>query len=257
MILKKITDSDESILSRYMDFNKLSFLLEKGLYFPNLKKFDDPMDGTTSLQKFSTRILHIQESEQIDQDIDLSKLADKNTVKSQIDSYQKNAFASCWFKSKNELDESLAMWELYTMKEDGFLLQLNKNSLLDVLSSVNKIKDCHNEIHFGSVSYFSFPEEIINPNPEKILYPAFVKNISFEHEKEFRIVIYRNRSLKEIECLVINIDLINAFKDITLIAHPKMEKEIFDKFKDYFRNLNIDLKRSSLMTREKVRNIFN
>lgn len=256
MKLKKITDSDEAILSRYMDFDKLKFLIERGLYFPNLQKFDDPMDGTTSQQKFFTRILYLKETEQINQGVDLSKLAHKETIKSGIDTYQKNVFASCWFKSNGELEESIAMWNLYTKKDDGFLLQLNKNSLLDLLSSVNNIEDCLNEIYFGSVSYFSSYEEIVNPNPIKILHPAFVKNKSYEHEKEFRVVIYRNPKLEEIECLVIDLDFKNALNEVTLIAHPNMKKEILDKFKVYFNKFNLDLKESSLMTKDKMKSIF-
>lgn len=257
MKLKKISDTEENVLSRYMNFDKLLFLLDKGLYFTSLQKFDDPLDGATSLQKFFTRIFQIRESGQINQGVDLSNLAQKETIKSEIDSYQKNVFASCWFRSNSELEESIAMWNLYTKKDDGFLLQIKKNSLLDLLSSVNNIKDCHEDIHFGSVNYFTFFEEIVNPNPADILHPAFVKNKSYEHEKEFRIVIYRNPKLEEIEYMSIDLDIKNTLNDVTIIAHPNMEKGILDEFKVYFNKFNLDLKESSLITKDKMKSIFN
>lgn len=191
---------DKSILLwRYMDLPKLIHILEhKQLPLIRLELLNDIHEGSSS-KKSNDELYEI-----------LRKEFPKNTqeVAKNISAGQsrvrKSAFVSCWHMNNHE---SEAMWQLYCGGNQGVAIQTTYEKLF------NSIGD--SETYMGVVSYKDYSIESF-PAMSGIA-PVMHKRISFEYEREVRIVKMQSQyfnnpnlvppNILSIPCIIENIAL--------------------------------------------------
>jgi hypothetical protein len=238
--------NENSFLWRYIDVSKLlSFLINKSFFFTRLDKFEDIKEGITSnhlfYNKLKKEIEDAPQFENIRNTISLEVGGDKmNRIDEEIKQIQKSNFANCWFIAE-EYSESAAMWNLYSspnsvavkIKYSDFKKKLLENGFNGYGSSL--------EIICSPIKYDNFS----NPNFDeiKLIDSVFLKDSSFNHENEFRLIlkkdfeeipveyderIHRKKSEKDHQQLhePFGLDLkLNEFVkyDFEIIFHPKSQ----------------------------------
>jgi len=234
----------DAYLWRYMDINKfLSFIFEKSLYLTRLDKFEDKKEGITINQLFYINLKKELDNhpifDNIRQIMSIDTLGNEmNQIDSQLKKIQEFNFANCWVIGNND-SESVAMWNLYSkpnslaikIKFSEFKRQLIENGLG---SHDSKLK-----IICSPIKYMDFQKNnknILDKN-ENLADSVFFKDISFEHEKEYRIIAKENiREKPEINYKPnLNRKRIEQLYN-NHWNYPGIELELFD-----FKNLNFEI----------------
>lgn len=198
--LKHLPDG-ELFLYRYITIDKLiDFLLNKRLPLTRLNLFEDKLEGVTPehllLNLASDRISQNTAKfvgnfiNQITLNINPTR---RNSLKEQRLEFQKYNFASCWFVNNHE---SVAMWQLYS-SPDSIAIKIPVKSLINELESKKfELTGYENKkIRYGSVEYYRFDDIdslsqlVINEDSQ-----GFLKDKSFSHESEFRIILSKEKS---------------------------------------------------------------
>lgn len=274
--------NDESIddsmyLWRYMDLHKfLSFILTKSLHLTRLDKFEDIREGMTSKHLYFKRIKNVLDNDPIFDNIrnlmTIDTLGSKmNLIEKELKEIQRFNFASCWVLCE-DFYESVAMWNLYS-NPNSIAIKIKYNDFKKRILETGFDNLSHQgEIICGPIKYKNFQKnnEIFNPGQRNNLNESvFIKDISFEHEKEFRIIL--REKVREIPPIqykdnISNIHIEKLYNDtynysgvklkiknlndfpFEIIHHPKSEvwaknniKEILEKF-----NINYKVKDSKL-----------
>lgn len=163
-------------LWRYMDFTKLLALLETNqLHFAPLIKFADPFEGhpprsVVMVQRTMPFGLTDEEYTRLGEEIESNLKAFRDS--------RNLMFASCWHM--NEI-ESSAMWSLYLRSGEGIAIRTTFEKVVGSLSSATI------EVTGGMVDYVDY--ETFSPKQRNMLAWATYKRISFEHEREFRLLV--------------------------------------------------------------------
>lgn len=197
---------DNKYLWRYIDLHKfLSFIITESLYFPRLDKFEDKREGITL-----NHLMHKNLKRKLDSHPSLLQVGSymtvdnlgstMNQIEDDLKIIQRFNFASCWVLCDGNR-ESVAMWNLYS-KPNSIAIRI-KYSEFKKLFGKEEIIDYGftNEIVCCPVNYIDFQHdsEIARMLAEDLIDPIFLKDSSFEHEKEFRIVFKENvREIPEI-----------------------------------------------------------
>lgn len=185
-------------LWRYMDLAKFLSLLESNsLFFTRLDHFVDPFEGALGVieneeawarkekerlkQWFKVEDKYAKRSSD-DCDLDTKATQYLNGYRDKLKDWRTCNYVSCWHKSDYE---SEAMWQLYTRDgKQGIAIQTTFERLYHSLQS---------ELYFdfGLVNYVDYNEHNNgNSNKRFNLFDAmWYKRKSFEHEKEFRIIV--------------------------------------------------------------------
>lgn len=188
----------ETTLWRYQSLTKLLALLtSRQLFFSQLRSFhiDDPFEGspTSATMRFMERVRSEAEFAegffaQFERNTDWqpSDEARQNFRKSFLEmtsgQYQRlgeSCFVSCWHQGEFE---SAALWRLYGNLQDGVAIKTRVASLVGSLKG-------DGELIGGSVKYLDFDELLSTFDNE--LSPVFMKRLSFEYEREFRLVLWQ------------------------------------------------------------------
>lgn len=187
---KKI--NEDAYLWRYMDIHKfLSFIFNKSFYFTRLDKFEDQKEGMTTNHLFYKNL-----KKQIDNHPMFDKIktymsvetlgGEMNKIDDELIKIQKRNFANCWVIGKNN-SESVAMWNLYS-RPNSLAIKINysnfKKNLIE--KGLNGYSESR-EIICSPINYIDFQ----NPNFKNLenFDSVFTKDISFQHENEFRIIV--------------------------------------------------------------------
>ena len=168
---------------------------------------------------------------------------------------QKKYFISCWLIHHRE---SVAMWNAYS-DDDGIALKVKS---IDLIDSIIRNKDNINDIekmktlYHGKIVYKDFlnPNDRINLKDE-IPIIGFQKDLSFEHEKEYRFLIKQDtNNFKEEDISFAKLKLLDFENlEFDLIFHPKMEewkKENIRKVLKAIMANNITTRNSELQLKE-------
>jgi hypothetical protein len=171
-----VTPDDEDIkIWRYMSFAKFISLLDKqSLWFARADKFSDPLEGSYPKMNIEARKNLPEMPDDYLPYVD-KILAGMAEAKS---SWPKYVGINCWHINETE---STAMWDLYTLGQEGIAIQSTFTRLLNSFSGVSQ------DVYIGKVQYIDYAHQVIeNPN----LYSPFVyKRKNFEHERELRAII--------------------------------------------------------------------
>jgi hypothetical protein len=146
---------------RYMDFTKFVSLLDSGsLYLSAANRFEDPYEGAMS------------HANQLIDDFP----PEFREVLSKFRHWGRSwTYINCWHM--NEV-ESAAMWRLYSQTAEAVAIQ----------STYSKLRDCLPEsTYIGTVKYIDYDNMPIPEN--NLFYPYVHKRLSFQHEKEVRVLL--------------------------------------------------------------------
>jgi hypothetical protein len=256
--------NENSFLWRYIDISKLlSFVLDKSFFCTRLDKFEDKKEGITLnhliLKKLKNETEKFLNNNKIGNSISVEVAGGKmNRIDDEINQIQKSNFANCWFIAE-EYSESVAMWNLYSspnsvaikIKYSDFKNKLLKNGFTAYENSL--------EIVCAPIKYVNFS----NPYSEEfnLIDSVFLKDLSFQYENEFRIIIkkefkkipveyhpeiYRKKSEKLhqiFEPFGINL-IINQFEDYNfeIVFHPKSQDWIKKDIKKIVKLSKVNLK---------------
>lgn len=249
---KDFVFEEDDYLWKYLDLHKFFyFIIHKNLVFTRLDRFEDPLEGLPDKILSILSILEIEPNskkelndsftdEQKD-DFLIKRRYDEKYANEQIDLYQKMQFANCWFLSRKE---SFAMWNNYSNK-DSVAIRYKPNDLLKiVLPSANSyVHADFQEFVYGLVDYDDiWPYNHYKKSRKDIIYTAFKKDNSYEHENEFRFLVATNT-----EC----INKYDSFElplgDITkddfwIFTNPYMDQWKFNNLKQMLKDYSMDKK---------------
>lgn len=187
---------ENKYLWRYLDLHKfLSFITTKSIYLPRLDKFEDKQEGIAL-----NHLIYKNLKRRLDNDPILSKVSEyatvdnlgptMNKIEDDLKIIQNFNFASCWVLCDGNI-ESVAMWNLYS-NPNSIALRI-KYSEFKKLFSQEVVIDygLTEDIICSPIQYFDFQQDskILELLKDDSIDSIFFKDASFEHEKEFRIVI--------------------------------------------------------------------
>ena len=182
----KMPEDENQKLWKYFDIWKFIDLISTSkLHFTraDIIKKDEPFDG-----KYPDNFNEILKDFYLDLNKGDEKQASMDTSFNWefIKIFNKLNFINCW----NILfHESAAMWKIYTQNNQGIAIQTTYKNLID------NIKD--NNICVGLVEYIDHRAlKFENGNDLNLInnsyYPCFLKHISYNYEKEFRLVYHES-----------------------------------------------------------------
>ncbi|NWK52179.1 DUF2971 domain-containing protein [Acinetobacter sp. SwsAc5] len=175
-------------LWRYMDTSKfLDLLLHKNLVFPRFDRFEDPYEGHAN--HFS-ELVKKELAKHFG--IDSSHTYGGSIFSDYVNISNFYAYVSCWHHNKNE---SAGMWKLYCSTPESLVIKTDVGALKESLSSSEEF-----HLIFSKVSYDSGLEgvKIKNLKDVNVFNSLLMKRESFEHEKEYRILLIDNEDRVEV-----------------------------------------------------------
>jgi hypothetical protein len=252
MDIKQVGKSltDNSALWGYFDFHKfLSFAIEGSVFFSRMDKMEDVNEGISLNQ------LLLKYGEELERQIVKQNRQNSEKKEMPLEKRQKTYFISCWLEHHRE---SVAMWNTYS-NNDGIAIKVISNELINAVK-VNNDHTNDNEkmktLYHGKIVYKDF----LNSNDrlhlkDEVKIIGFQKDLSFEHEKEYRFLIKQDfHTYVEEEIQFVKLKLEN-FKELKfdLIFNPKMEEWKERNIKSILKSLkvsNIEPKNSELQLKE-------
>ena len=177
--------SDESMLWRYMPFDRLKDIINRrALFFPKVTVYeDDPFEGSynkLSEDAYITWMLSDRPGEtyesacaEIKEHLN-SKVANSKQF---AEKFKDLAIINCWHINNHE---SVAMWKLYSEYENGVAICTTYGNLKSSIESYRK------PIYGGKVRYIDINRDLISFG--NVLAPFSCKRMSFSYENELRLV---------------------------------------------------------------------
>lgn len=225
---------------RFLDFTKFVDMLDKrALHFTRIDKLKDPYEGSYPKK-------HLENLSNIDISKDEVAAFQADAEKRAV--LRRYIVVNCWHMNPYE---SAAMWDLYVGSNTGVAIQTTGKKLSDCfLSKSNDLLGANITRGIGPVSYVDFENDA---PPIGIVGVSGIKRKSFEHERELRLVLWRNkkRKIDEVECfpedgfdLPIDLDLLIERIHISPLAKPwflSLVKSISQRYKIEKEILHSDL----------------
>jgi hypothetical protein len=212
--------NENNYLWGYFDFHKfLSLVIEESILFSRMDKMEDVNEGISLNQLL---LMYGADVERMK-----AKNNKENSKRTEmpLETRQKKYFISCWLIHHRE---SVAMWNAYS-DENGIALKFKASDLITAISE-NTINTNQNEkiktLYHGKITYKDFFNPVDRRNlKDEVKIIGFHKDISFEHELEYRFLIKQDtHNFKEDDIPFVKMK-IQKFKKLKfdLIFHPKME----------------------------------
>ena len=177
-----------------MDFTKFIYIIQKKcLYFPSLLQLlhNDPWEGLPSALNFNSK------------DSTLLKLHQHSYLGT-----RKSFYVNCWYMGDGESD---SQWKIYGSTPSSLAVVTDFETLCDSIIDTK-------QVYGGQIQYYDQKKEL---TPEYVLLQAMVKRHAFQHEKEFRLVIWDHQSINKehlSEGLNVYVNIKKLFKKI--VIHP-------------------------------------
>jgi hypothetical protein len=221
-------DSHEQ-LWRYMDFIKFMSLLERSaLFFCQVRRLEDKYEGSFSL--ISDFYVDLES------DMGKSLVNYRNNFKGMM-SY---LCVNCWHVNE---EESAAMWSLYSNRGQGIAIQ----------STIGKLEEAFRgfparSFWMGKVNY---GQAVITPSAEPFLGEnlLFYKRKSFEHEREYRLMITQtsDNNLEPLGGVYVRVDLTSLIERIYIAPNsPGWFSELVKSITESKYNLNVEVIQSDI-----------
>lgn len=145
---------------RYIDFSQyVNLLTTDRTWFSRVDQFDDPHEGMPSAKT------HRESSE------------DEDTLTQKFEDIQQWVYASCWHRNPVQSD---GMWKLYLSSDTGVAIQSTVDELRTAFTT-------DHDLFFARVNYIDWDNDVIPLSP--VIAPSLHKRKSFQHEREFRVVL--------------------------------------------------------------------
>jgi len=171
--------SENCAIWRYMDFTKYVSLLETGrLFLARADSFEDPYEGA-----WSTAGVRLLREQSASGGIPAHAVDQLLTFAS---SQQKAMYLSCWHVGDHE---SVAMWKLYLQTSEGVAIRSDYEVLAEIVDK--------SPLNAG-ISLVQYIDYDKTPIPfGNGFFPFVHKRLSFAHEKELRVVVWRLDNVNE------------------------------------------------------------
>lgn len=188
--------SHEKYLWRYMDLHKfLSFILTKSLYLTRFDKFEDKREGINIehliYKSIKRNLDNMPKFKEMAKYVTVDNLGSTmNKIEDELKIIQRFNFANCWILGE-ESNESVAMWNLYS-NPNSIAIKIKYSDFKKKFANEQVINHgLLEEIICSPIEYVNFhdDEKIFKLFKEKKNDTIFMKDISFSHEKEFRLVV--------------------------------------------------------------------
>lgn len=190
-LLEDITGS--STLWRYMDLSKfIDLVINKKLVFPRFDMFEDPFEGFSPHFVELARKKLIESGEFEDKIIDF--VTDVFSSAIMISNYY--AYVSCWHINKYE---SAGMWRLYCNGSESLVIKTTADRLKKSIVKDNYFKLITSKVNYDYKLSNANIEDLTSVDPFNSL---LTKRESFEHEKEYRLLLIDQKEKKEREHIV-------------------------------------------------------
>ena len=186
--------SDEDYLWKYLDLHKfLSLIISKSFHLTRLDKFEDKREGISPLH-----LLYQNRKKELDNHpifdnmrnyLSIDTLGgEMNKIEDELKKIQRFNFASCWVIG-NRQTESVAMWNLYSDPKSLAIRIKYSDLKKTILQNGYSTNGFDKELICSPVNYLNFQDKNnILEYTDNLLDSVFIKDISFKHENEFRII---------------------------------------------------------------------
>jgi hypothetical protein len=256
-----ITPPKEKYLWKFIDLYKLLHMLKsKELYFSCLNDFDDLLEFTSEAFILKLKeVLGIAEipstlrNPKIENEFFNEKGREFLFMLEQIKKFRINRFVSCFYTSDYE---SLAMWHLYSGKQ-GVAIKYKSESLLEYISTFfsQNLKDKYqltaNYVKYLNLLNKNIYDEFGKPILPNSSFSPFIKDIMYEYENEYRILIFGSNPTDERPIIKIN-DWNDI--DFEIVVFSDLEdwkiKIIQELVRDY--GINSSVRKSEIITKKTV-----
>lgn len=191
---EKLKFVEADCLWRYIDLHKLIDLaINRELHFTRTDLFPDPFEGVTYRLLTKRHVAKFDVTNpSIDQHI-REKFNARNrgwkenyVVESVLE--QKTQFINCWIRSQRE---SVAMWNLYSNR-NSIAIKANALKLVEYFRRNLDLQPHYSpkyEFICGNITYMRLnPLDLFDKTPLP-KYSAFKKDVAYEFESEFRLLI--------------------------------------------------------------------
>ena len=269
-------NTENDFLWKFVTVEKfLSIILNSKLYFTRIDCFEDVQEGISLelllLNHLKDNLMTLAPFNQLSQvhSIDMFPKETDGLI-DKLKENQKYNFANCWYLSKNNI-ESVAMWNLYS-QPNGMALNIKYSKFYDkILKSKFDSRVNLKTLTFGRIKYVNFQDPYeLNRIKKEIENTAFIKDQSFIHENEFRIVAeiekyenkpfspkkgfskYKQKEFYDRNSQIYGLDIsLNGFLDyeFEIVFHPKITSwikkdliKILNKFKIPYKTRDSKLK---------------
>lgn len=95
--------------------------------------------------------------------------------------HRRSYFINCWHL--NEV-ESLAMWDIYSRKDEGIAIVSSESNFIDAFSDLN------NDIFGGVVKYANYDSHDFTIDIDNGFNSILYKRVSYDYEREYRLVFW-------------------------------------------------------------------
>lgn len=186
--------SDDDYLWKYLDLHKfLSFIISKSFHLTRLDKFEDKREGISPIH-----LLYQNHKKELDNHPMFEKMrtymtidtlgGEMNKIEDELKKIQRFNYASCWVIGKKQT-ESVAMWNLYSDPKSLAIRIKYSDFKKNILENGYRTNGMDKELICSPVNYLNFQDKKnIAEYIDNLLDSVFLKDISFKHENEFRII---------------------------------------------------------------------
>ena len=202
----KLPEDPNTVVWKYLDLSKfLDLLMSEKLFMSRSDKFEDQYEGTFSEPTFE----------------EIKKLSiDNPDFLNYYKTHREKVAISSW-----HINESFAMWQIFTQNSEGLAIQSTIGRLQESL-----VPETNFNQYIGEVNYIDYKKEHIPF--DDMFFPFLFKRKSFQYEGEVRIITDIGKSdIKINERLKINVNINQLIEKIYI--HPKSE--------NWYKNLVIQL----------------
>ncbi|GAB6109031.1 hypothetical protein [Fusibacter bizertensis] len=172
---------------RYMDLNKFYDIIDGNLYFSRADKFKDEFEGVLTNKNFEAYVdwMFDPRTETNKDKEELRRVWEK------VHLPKKNKVAiSCWHINENE---NISMWERYIEGNEGVAI----SSTVEQLSEINA-PDGYTIVKYP-VEYIDFEKDYKVQINNYELTPFIYKRVEYDSEKEYRLMIFREKGEAKFE----------------------------------------------------------
>lgn len=220
---------NDSFLYRYVTIDKLLDFLSNGrIPLVRLNVFEDKLEGVDInhllLNYYSDKIAEETAKsyggifKHITHNVNPTR---RNELRREREKFQKINYASCWYVNNHE---SVAMWQLYS-RPDSVAIRIPFNNLSNELEnySFELTYNEYEKFRYGTIDYHRFNDhnELLKIE-EKENNIGFIKDTSFKHEQEFRIMVevkFNSRDIPEKKGVILDeqIERLNEKQDVKVL----------------------------------------
>lgn len=218
---------ESDLLWKYMDLQKfLAIIINKQFYYSRLDQLDDSYEGIN--QGYLSQLL-LHELNKKDDIINTDHRYYQSwffgkplrQLEAEFSKKQKLNYVTCWITGSRE---STGMWNLYS-GPGSVAIKVKYSSLVKFLNADQyefEMGDHVKTVHFGRVKYKDFLDRFAVQGQEfQVRNTAFRKDLSFQHEREFRICVTTNGQLPEGKVGIRQTFTSFEKLSVEVIVHPK------------------------------------